>query len=118
MAIPRDIDELRRLYIGYKSNMLTIIDVVKEAIPSNDGDRFEHSLAKCQCECGKVVFYKIGLVINGHYKSCGCLHRKSSKISIKKAQEARMGAQRLNRFSILNPFTVEVYTIGVHGDRF
>lgn len=118
MAIPRDIDELRRLYIGYKSNMLTIIDVVKEAIPGNDGDRFEHFLAKCQCECGNVVIYRLGFVINGSYKSCGCLRRNSSKINIIKAQEARMGAQRLNRFSILNPFTVEVYTLGVHGDRF
>lgn len=56
-----------RSIIGQRFGRLV---VVKEAGRTQSGVR----LLECMCDCGKTKIIRYGNMINGHTKSCGCLH--------------------------------------------
>lgn len=117
MRVTRDIEEMKLEYLGKRINSLTIIDIFKSTI-EQDPKGHMHTMAACQCDCGNTVIYPLGRILSCKYKSCGCSHLEASLRTIKRAQEARTAIQMLNRYCILNPYTVEVYTIGKYGSKF
>ena len=54
-------------YIGKKYNRLTILD----AFMKN-----RYHMAKCQCDCGKIVITRISALKNNSIKSCGCYQKE------------------------------------------
>lgn len=62
--------------VGRKYDRLTVINLIEKG--SN------HTLWKCQCECGKTVEVRGGDLRSGNTQSCGCLHIEKVQIEGKK----------------------------------
>lgn len=64
----------KRILIGQKFGMLTIIDDMPPKI-RNDGSKVR--MVKCRCDCGNVKVIRAESLTSGDTKSCGCITGKT-----------------------------------------
>lgn len=105
----------RENVIGEKFGRLTVLEDAPDKTYKNGGrDRIE----KCQCDCGNIVYVKLGKLKSGHTKSCGCYHdecckQRATKHGLKNTRLYRIWSNMKSRCN--NPNTDFFYIYGEKG---
>lgn len=60
-------------FIGKKFNYLTVLEITDKK------DSQGLILAKCQCNCGKIIYKPLARIKSSRIKSCGCLRAKKCR---------------------------------------
>lgn len=79
---------MKKNLTGKRFGRLTAIEPTEEV-------KCRNIVWKCQCDCGNVTLVRSNSLLNGHTKSCGCLHKeqlskRNKQSAIHKPNEVRL----------------------------
>jgi hypothetical protein len=72
-------------FIGKKFNRLTVLEFIPLKERKNPRCAY-----KCQCDCGKIIYYRSDVIKSGRRKSCGCITSPSEKEYVNRLKERLM----------------------------